>query len=190
VPETIEAAENVLVQVTTANEIFNTRVNIADVAPGVFTMDDDGKGDVDGRCGLVNQDGTIAYSTPPCDVSADGEKRILVLQGTGWRFATGIKAIFDNVELIPTYAGPEPGLPGVDRIEIPLDEEVAGREKDIVLKVSYDGATFDSQTGATIAFNEISEDDLKQSRDSKPPRAPAQKSASATRQPPATPLKR
>ncbi|MGH9839016.1 MAG: hypothetical protein ACREEM_09545 [Blastocatellia bacterium] len=190
VPETIEAAENVLVQVTTAKEVFNTRVNITNVAPGVFTVDDDGKGKVDGRCGLVNQDGTITYSKPPCDVSAGEEKRILVLQGTGWRFATGIKAVFDNVELIPTYAGPEPGLPGVDRIEIPLDEEVAGREKDIILKVSYDGSTLDSQTGATIAFNEISVDDLKQPHDSKPPRVPVRKPVGATRQPPAPRLKR
>lgn len=160
VPETIEAEDNVLVQVTTPKEVFNTRIAIANIAPGVFTVDDDGKGKVDGRCGLINKDGTITYSAPACDVSRGEEKRILVLQGTGWRFATGIVASFDNVELIPTYAGPEPGLPGVDRIEIPIDEEVAGREKDIVLKVSYDGTTADSQTGATIAFNEISEESV------------------------------
>ncbi len=157
VPETIAAEDSVLVRVSTPKETFNTRVAIANVAPGVFTVDDDGKGKVDGRCGLINPDGTTTYSLPACDVSTDTEKRTLVLQGTGWRFATGVKAVFDNVELFPIYAGPEPGLPGVDRIEIPLDQELAGREKDIILKVSYDSATTDSQTGATIAFNEISE---------------------------------
>jgi uncharacterized protein (TIGR03437 family) len=172
VPESIEAKDSVLVQVTTAKETFNTRVKIANVAPGVFTMDDDGKGKVDGRCGLINKDGTIAYSKPPCDVSTENEKRILVLQGTGWRFATGIKAVFDNVELLPSYAGPEPGLPGVDRIEIPVDKEVAGREKDIVLKVSYDGATTDSQTGATVAFNEVSGSGMNCPSGSEPLRAP------------------
>jgi uncharacterized protein (TIGR03437 family) len=159
VPENIEAADGVLVQVTTPNERFNTRVNVANVAPGIFTLEEDGKGEVDGRCGLINPNGTTTYSKPACDVSTDNEKRVLVLQGTGWRFATGIKATFDNVELLPSYAGPEPGLPGIDRIEIPLTEELAGREKDIVLKVSYDGSTVDSQTGATIAFNELSNDD-------------------------------
>jgi uncharacterized protein (TIGR03437 family) len=151
-PESIEAAENVLVRVTTPHEVFNVRATIADVAPGLFTRQDDGKGPVDGRCGAIQPDGAIRYTPPPCEVGAADDQRILVLQGTGWRFATGIQARFDNVDLIPTFAGAEPGLPGVDRIEIPINEELAGRENEIVLTVSFDGARVSSQPGATIAF--------------------------------------
>ena len=120
VPANIESNDSILVQVFAGGKVFNTRQSVKDAAPGVFTETADGDGKVTARCGLILASGAIQYSAPPCAVSKDDEKRILVLNGTGWRFASGVKAIFDGTDLIPSYAGPEPDLPGVDRIEIPL----------------------------------------------------------------------
>ena len=165
VPANIEANDTVLIQVLTAGKSFNTRQAVKDAAPGLFTETEDGDGKVSARCGLVLANGAIEYSAPPCAVSAENEKRILVLTGTGWRFATGVKAVFDGTDLIPSYAGPEPGLPGVDRVEIPLTqdlaEDIAGKEEDIVIQATINSETIGSQTGATIEFQEaITEEGL------------------------------
>jgi len=171
VPDGVEAADNALAQLTNGVKVFNARLSLKDAAPGLFTQTGDGDGPVTARCGLVLSNGAIEYSAPPCAVSAEGEKRILVLTGVGWRFASGVKVKFDNTEIIPTYAGPEPGLPGVDRIEAPLTGEVAtdvaGREEDIIVNATINGESASSQTGATIAFKDpLDEEDAQ-------PRAPS-----------------
>ncbi len=158
VPTNIEANDVVLVQVFAGGKTFNTRQPVKDAAPGLFTVTEDGDGSVTARCGMILASGAIEYSAPPCAVSKEGEKRILVLTGTGWRFASGVKATFDGTDLIPSYAGPEPGLPGVDRIEIPLTadlaENIAGKKKDVIIQATVNSEPFSSQTGATIEFQE------------------------------------
>jgi uncharacterized protein (TIGR03437 family) len=183
VPTAIEAADGALVQVFNKTTVFNTRVSLKDAAPGVFTETDDGDGKVVAKCGLILASGAIEYSAPPCAVSAENEKRILVLTGTGWRFASGVKALFGSTDLIPSYAGPEPGLPGVDRIEIPLTadlaEDIAGKEKDIVVQATINSETVSSQTGATIEFQEsVTSDELSGNRAR---RLKAKKQATAAR---------
>jgi uncharacterized protein (TIGR03437 family) len=163
VPDRVEAADNALVQLTNGVKVFNARLPVKDAAPGLFTQTDDGDGPVKARCGLALSNGAVEYSAPPCAVSPEGEKRILVLTGTGWRFASGVKVTFDTTEIIPNYAGPEPGLPGVDRIELELTgdvaTDVAGREEDIVINATINGENASSQTGATIAFKDPLNDD-------------------------------
>ncbi len=158
VPDGVEAADNALVQLTNGMKVFNSRLPIKDAAPGLFTQTDDGDGQVTAKCGLMLSDGAVEYSAPPCAVSAEGEQRILVLTGTGWRFASGVKVTFDTTEIIPTYAGPEPGLPGIDRIVMQLTGDVAialaGREEDIVVNASINGESASSQTGAAISFKD------------------------------------
>ncbi len=158
VPDGVEAADSVLVQLTNGVKTFNTRLSVKDAAPGLFTLTDDGDGSVKAKCGFALSNGTTEYTAPPCAVSAEGEKRTLVLTGTGWRFASGVKVKFDDTEIIPTYAGPEPGLPGVDRIELELTGDVAidvaGREEDIIVTATINGESASSQTGATVAFKE------------------------------------
>jgi hypothetical protein len=135
---------------------------VKDAAPGLFTQTDDGDGAVTARCGLVLSNGAIEYSAPPCAVSAEGEKRILVLTGTGWRYASGVKVKFDDTEIIPTYAGPEPGMPGVDRIVVELTgdmtADIAGKDEDIIVNATINGESVSSQTGATVAFKEMIEE--------------------------------
>jgi uncharacterized protein (TIGR03437 family) len=163
VPTNIEGNDSALVQVFAGGKTFNTRQSVKDAAPGVFTETEDGDGKVMARCGLVLANGAIEYSAPPCAVSKDDEKRTLILNGTGWRFASGVKATFDGTDLIPSYAGPEPGLPGVDRIEIPLTtdlaESIAGKKKDIVIQATINSETVSSQSGATVEFQESVEEE-------------------------------
>lgn len=155
VPSEVEPSGGVLVMVSNGAKVFNARVTIADVAPGFFTESDDGRGQIVARCGRVLGNGAVEYTAPPCATSSGGVQRTLVLKGTGWRFASGVRLTFDNVELIPSYAGPEPGLPGVDRIEVVLGDEVAGREHDLILSAASNGETFTSQTGAKISFEAL-----------------------------------
>lgn len=155
VPEGIEPSTNVQARITSGSRTFNARITITNAAPGLFTQTGDGKGTVAGKCGLLKADGTVEYTAPPCAVSTETEKRTLVLTGTGWRFATGVKVTFDNVTLIPTYAGAEPGLPGVDRIVVPLPADLAARENDIIVNAAINGTTVKSQTGARISFQAL-----------------------------------
>ncbi len=168
-PEGLEVGENVLAQLTNGKKVFNVRIPVKNSAPGLFTQTDDGDGAVVAGCGLVLSNGTVEYSAPPCAVGTENEKRILVLTGTGWRFASGVTVKFDDTEMIPTYAGPEPGLPGVDRIELALTGDVAidvaGRENDIIVTATIDGENIGSQTGASVAFQERTIDSLRQMLD-------------------------
>jgi uncharacterized protein (TIGR03437 family) len=158
VPDGVEASENVLARLTNGAKAFNIRVQVSDAAPGLFTLTDDGDGSIAGKCGLVLSSGAIEYTAPPCAVSKEGEKRILVLSGAGWRYASGVKVTFNGAEIIPSFAGPEPGLPGVDRIVLDLTgdvaTDVAGLEKDIIVNATVNGESVNSQTGATVAFQE------------------------------------
>jgi uncharacterized protein (TIGR03437 family) len=157
-PDGVEPADNVEVKLSGPLKVFNTRVSVKHAAPGLFTLTNDGDGSVVARCGLILSNGLVEYSAPPCAVSGANERRLLILTGTGWRFASGVYALFDNVTLIPTYAGPEPGIPGVDRIEIELGGDagidVAGKERDIIVQATINGVVVTSQTGAKVAFQE------------------------------------
>jgi uncharacterized protein (TIGR03437 family) len=186
VPDDIDVSENILAQVTNGVKRFNVRVQVRDAAPGLFTLTNDGDGTVAAKCGLVLSNGVIEYSAPPCAVSAEGEKRVLVLSGTGWRYASGVKVTFDSTEIIPTYAGPEPGLPGVDRIVLELTGDVAidvaGKDKDIIVNATINGDSVSSQTGATVAFQEnISEPETLKKGNTSQPRVISRPGRSVTR---------
>jgi uncharacterized protein (TIGR03437 family) len=162
-PVNIEPNTNVLVRLTNGQKTFYTRTQVQDAAPGLFTVTDDGDGKVSAQCGLYLANGTVEVTAPPCAISAENERRVVVLQGTGWRYASGVKVTFNSIELTPTYAGAEPGIPGVDRIEITLPlslaEDIGGLEKDIIVTASVNGTTTASQSGATLAFQEVVNDE-------------------------------
>lgn len=174
VPATLEAAESVLVQVSNGSQVFNTRIQLQDAAPGLFTETGDGDGKLLARCGLVRTNGAIEYSAPPCALSAGGERRILVLTGTGWRYASGVKATFDGTALSPSFAGAEPGLPGVDRLEFALTadlaESIAGKNKDLVVQATSNNNLISSQAGATVAFQAVVEEELRTTAPKRPVR--------------------
>lgn len=164
-PAGIEANTNVLIQLTNGRKTFYTRTQVWDAAPGLYTVTDDGDGKVAAQCGLYLANGTLALTAPPCAISAENERRVVILKGTGWRFASGVKVTFNSIELTPTYAGAEPGIPGVNRIEIALPlslaEDIGGLEKDILITASVDGTTTASQNGATLAFQETVSDEAR-----------------------------
>lgn len=186
VPADIEANDGVLVQLNNGMKLFNVRQALKDAAPGLFTQTDDGDGAVSAKCGLVLASGAIEYSAPPCAVSSENEKRILVLNGTGWRYASSVKVTFDGTEIIPSYAGAEPGLPGVDRIELVLTGDVAidvaGKDEDIVVNATVNSEAISSQTGATMAFRDtLSDDDEAAPKLRTPGRRAKQKKVELTR---------
>lgn len=166
-PANIEAADGVLVQVTNGTKVFNTRVNVQEAAPGLFTETEDGDGKAAAKCGLTLSNGTIQYSAPACAIADENEQRTLMLTGTGWRYASGVKVTFDATELPLVFAGAEPGLPGVDRIEVSLPlslaETIGGLEKQITVTASINGTTVTSQAGVTIAFQEKVSEELQAS---------------------------
>jgi uncharacterized protein (TIGR03437 family) len=66
------------------------------------------------------------FMPPPCPVSNGDTVSILVLYGSGWRFATGTQVKIDNDLLTPVYSGPQL-TSGVDQINLILPQSLAGR---------------------------------------------------------------
>lgn len=130
-------------------------VQIAKVAPGIFSANSTGLGLVSGIALRVNGTGTPGFEpivrfdselkrfeSVPVDLGQPGDQVYLVLFGTGLRNRSNLSAL--NVQIaglsIPvTYAGEAPGLAGVDQINLgPLPRNLAG-SGDLNLVLSVEG---------------------------------------------------
>jgi uncharacterized protein (TIGR03437 family) len=66
-----------------------------------------------------------AYMPPPCPVSNGNTVSIMVLYGSGWRYASNTQVKIDNDLLMPVYSGP--GFNNLDQINLILPQSLAGR---------------------------------------------------------------
>jgi uncharacterized protein (TIGR03437 family) len=121
-------------------------VNIANVAPGLFTANADGQGVpagvVTGPRGfqaIAQLDAQGRFVPAPIDLGPPGQSVYLVLFGTGLRFRTNtssVKVKIGGVDISAGYAGPQGDFSGLDQINIELPRELIGRgEVDLVLTV-------------------------------------------------------
>ena len=128
-------------------------IQVAAVAPGLFTANGDGKGAAAANAEKVSASGartvqstaacgTLAGScvTVPIDLGAATDQVYLELYGTGIRgYKTGITATIGGVSATPAF-GVNQTYPGMDQVNLLIDRSLAGRgEVDVVLTV--DGAT-------------------------------------------------
>src|SRR5262245_39794014 len=126
-------------------------VQIAPVAPALFTANSDAKGalssqvlriKIDGRQiyeSLFQYDGT-RFVTRPIDFGEESDQLFLVLYLTGIRHAppSGVRVSVGGVEYGALYVGAQGTLDGLDQVNVALPRNFGGRGK-ISLLVKSDG---------------------------------------------------
>lgn len=127
-------------------------VQIAQVAPAVFTANANGSGPAAAQVVRVAADGSQTLESAaefdqvagrfiarPIDLGADGEQVVLTLFGAGVRFARGpVTATVGGEPAEVLFAGRQSQFAGVDQINIRLSSALAGRGEVEVL-ISADG---------------------------------------------------
>jgi uncharacterized protein (TIGR03437 family) len=139
-------------------------IQIASVAPGLFSQNADGKGVAAANILRIKADGTASwealarYDTAtakwvsiPISVSAPGDQVFLILYGTGIRYRSSLQAVtvtLGGIQAEVLYAGAQGTYyVGLDQINVRVPTSLAGRgEVNIVL-------TADGKTTNTITFN-------------------------------------
>jgi uncharacterized protein (TIGR03437 family) len=140
-----DAALNALTFNVTVNGQLRatSTLSLARVAPALFTATATGRGAPAGHAsfdGVTLQPLANADGTPrPLAVGTESQPTYLTLYGTGFRFRTSLNAVQVTLGGTPaevTYAGPQPGLAGLDQLNLKLPSTLAGRrEVNIVLTV-------------------------------------------------------
>jgi uncharacterized protein (TIGR03437 family) len=131
-------------------------VNIASVAPGLFTANADGQGVPAGLAlrlravgsgsfeSIAQLDGQNRFVPAPIDLGPPGEQVYLILFGTGLRgFSAppGVTAKIGGLDATVTYAGPVDGFAGLDQINVFLPRDLIGRgEVEVVLTADNSAA--------------------------------------------------
>jgi uncharacterized protein (TIGR03437 family) len=129
-------------------------VQIAAVAPGLFSADASGSGLAAAIAVRVKPDNSqftqsIArfdqtqnkFVAVPIDLDSEGDQVYLALFGTGFRFRSAeanVKARLGGIDLPVTYAGDQRHLIGLDQINVLLPRALVGKG-DSVVEVTVDG---------------------------------------------------
>jgi uncharacterized protein (TIGR03437 family) len=137
-----------------AGELNTFPVQVANVAPGLFSADATGQGAAAAGVLTVAADGTRSNSvaadctttpgkcvTVPIDLGSPATSVYLSLYGTGIRRRSSLDNVtvtIGGVPVTPLYAGTQSQYPGLDQINLQLPRSLAGLgEADVV--VSVDG---------------------------------------------------
>ena len=154
----------VTVRISFYDEIVATGdIEIAAVAPGLFAVNQNGKGVAAALAVRAKPDGSQSWQlvyqqgcTPgscaaaPIDLGPEGDQMFLQLYGTGIRGRTSLAAVtakVGGVDARVEYAGPVAGLAGLDQVNVLIPRTVIGRgDVDIVL-------TVDGRTANTVTVN-------------------------------------
>lgn len=118
-------------------------IQVATVAPGLFTANRDGTGPPAGQAIAIATDltqtvqqvancGAVLGScvAAPIDLGPPGTQVVLVLYGTGIRGRSSLAAVgatAGGIDAQVQYAGPQPQFAGLDQVNILLPQELAGR---------------------------------------------------------------
>jgi uncharacterized protein (TIGR03437 family) len=129
-------------------------INIAQVAPSLFTADATGKGAPAAIAQAYGSSGSpklltvftcagapAVCSASPIDLGAANTTVFLELYGTGIRGRSklaGVTATVNGVALNVTYAGQQGGYPGLDQVNLVLDRSLAGQGQQ-TLQLVVDG---------------------------------------------------
>ena len=134
-------------------DVSTGTLNIAAVAPGLFSANSSGEGVASGYVIRVKPGGeqipeSIAvfdqasgqFVATPIDLGPQGDQVFLILYGTGWRFrsslfATSVSIGGANVPV--SYAGDQQAFVGLDQANVLLPRTLAGRgDVDVVMTVN------------------------------------------------------
>jgi uncharacterized protein (TIGR03437 family) len=138
-------------------------VNIASVAPGLFSANANGQGVAAAVALRVRANGAQSFESisqfdsaqgrfvsTPIDLGPDGEQVFLILFGTGLRFRSSLSAVslkIGGADSEVSFAGPQGGFAGLDQVNARIPRSLIGRgEVDLVLMV-------DGKTANTVRVN-------------------------------------
>ncbi|MFM8392398.1 MAG: hypothetical protein ACKOB4_00565, partial [Acidobacteriota bacterium] len=153
VPDNLKEADLAEVVIDNAGKKSRGRVKILKAAAGLFTKTNDGSGVAVAKCGVLNADGTVTYTDPPCAVGTETAPKLLRLFGTGWRFADSVTVKIGDSDVTTISAGPLPGVPGNDIIDLRLVPALLGKaDLDIIVTTKVADASRTSRTGVKISF--------------------------------------
>lgn len=147
------AAGIATVTVTNGNDaVAAGLVQLAPVAPALFTANASGRGVATGLALRVKADGTQSYEpiaafdpaqsqvvALPIDLGPDSDQVFLILFGTGLRYRSALSSVSARIggTAVPVlFAGAQGNLVGLDQVNLSLPRSLAGRgELDVVLTV-------------------------------------------------------
>ncbi len=129
-------------------EVHACPVEIAPVAPGVFTASGTGRGLPAGNLLRIGDEGSQSYESleRPIDLGAETDRVYLLLYGTGIRGRRSLEAVRVHVGGVPapvTYAGPQPEFPGLDQVNVLLPRQLRGRAE-VEVSLVVDGRAANS----------------------------------------------
>jgi uncharacterized protein (TIGR03437 family) len=145
------------VTVTSGNGTVSVgTINIATVAPSLFTANADGQGVGAMVVVRIKADGSQVFESAarfdpaqqqfvaaPIDLGSANEQVVLLMFGTGLRNRSALSAVSVNIGGVNApvcYAGSQPDFAGLDQLNVQLPRNLAGRgEVDVV--VTVDGRT-------------------------------------------------
>jgi uncharacterized protein (TIGR03437 family) len=136
--------------------ISTGEVQIASVAPGLFSVNSSGQGLAAAVVLRVRGDGSQSYESVvrfdpalnrivavPIDLGPPSDQVFLILYGTGWRSRSNLSAVtmkIGNVDAEVLYAGLADSFVGLDQLNVRAPRSMAGRgEVDLI--VTIDGKT-------------------------------------------------
>lgn len=118
-------------------------LQIAEVSPGLFTANANGRGVPAAVLLRVSADGTQRFEPvarfdagqnaavpAPIDFGPESDQLFLILFGSGFRYAPSLAAVsvaIGGLETPVLFAGPQGGLAGLDQINLALPRQLAGR---------------------------------------------------------------
>ncbi|HKQ74272.1 MAG TPA: M36 family metallopeptidase [Blastocatellia bacterium] len=148
VPATLEPGPATIIVSNQAGQFSVGSVQIAPVAPAIFTANSAGTGDA---AALATVDG-VNYQLPPFDVLVNGRPNIIVFFATGVRrapaanpddgdgVAESVTVTIDGKPARTLFAGPQGGFNSLDQMNIELPASLAGGgERTVEVRVSVNG---------------------------------------------------
>jgi len=133
-------------------QVSTGMINVALVAPGLFSAAASGQGVAAAVVLRVKADGASLYEPVaqydaaqnrfvmlPIDLGAEDDQVFLILYGTGFRHQRDLAAVtvkLGDVETEALYAGSQGGNEGLDQLNLRIPRSLAGRgEVDVILNV-------------------------------------------------------
>jgi uncharacterized protein (TIGR03437 family) len=119
-------------------------VEIAPVAPGIFTANANGQGLPAAVLVRVRADGSQSFeplTNTPVDLGPEPDQLFLILFGTGWRGHSGLAHVsctLGGVNAEVLFAGAQGDLAGLDQLNLRLPRALAGRGE-VTLALTVDG---------------------------------------------------
>ena len=129
-------------------------VQIASVAPGLFTVNSSGQGLAAAVALRIRADGSQSYEpvaqfdpalnkivAVPIDLGPPTDQVFLILYGTGWRSRNNLSAVtvkIGGVDAETLFAGPADGFVGLDQLNVRVPRSLAGRGE-IGIALTVDG---------------------------------------------------